>query len=215
MEMGRCGAPCLAGSGESVDDYARHVLAYRDLVEGRPSDVVAHLRSRLDVLAAAERFEDAGFQRDRLTALVRSVSRWQDVTALTGVAELVAARPTDDLGWELVVVRHGRLAAAGVLARGAAAAPFVDAMVATAETVLPGPGPLPASTAEEVHCLLRWLESDGVRLVRLDGTLASPAYGSGRLRSWLGEVGAGRDSVRPFDDRRGLRPSARPARATA
>ncbi len=215
LEMGRCGAPCLTGSGESVDDYARHVAAYRDLIEGAPSDAVAHLRTRIDALSADQRFEDAGFQRDRLVALIRSATRWQELTALTGVTELVAARPTDDLGWELVVIRHGRLAGAGILARGAPPAPFVDALVATAETVLPGPGPLPASTAEEVRCLLTWLQSDGVRLVRLDGTLASPAHGSGRLRPWLAELGASRDIVRPFDDRRSLRPAARPARASA
>jgi DNA polymerase-3 subunit epsilon len=137
------------------------------------------------------------------------------MSSLTSVEELVAARPTADLGWELVVVRHGRLAGAGVLARGAAPGPFVDALVATAETVLPQPGPLPASTAEEVGCVLRWLESDGVRLVRLTGTLASPALGAGRLRGWLDALAPARDSVRPFDDRRSLRPTERPARATA
>ena len=215
MEMGRCGAPCLVGAGEAVSDYERHVAAYRELVGVDASAVVAHLVGRIDALAGSERFEDAALQRDRLTALVRAVARSQRMSALTSVAELVAARPTPDLGWELVVIRHGRLAGAGVLARGAAAAPFVDALVATAETVLPAYGPLPASTAEEVGCLLRWLESDGVRLVRLDGVLTSPAFGAGRLRGWLGELSAARESARPFDDRRGLRPVARPARASA
>jgi DNA polymerase III subunit epsilon len=131
------------------------------------------------------------------------------------VPELVAARPTPDLGWELVVVRHGRLAAAGVLARGEAPGPYVDALVATAETVVPGPGPLPASTAEEATALLRWLEQDGVRLVRVEGELASPVAGAARWRAWLGELGSVRDAARPFDDRRGLRTVARPARASA
>ncbi len=215
MEMGRCGAPCLVGAGESAEDYARHVAAYRTLVSSDPSDVVAHLTTRIAALSEAERFEDAGFQRDRLTALVGAVARLQRLVSLTSVASLVAARPTADLGWELVVVRHGRLAAAGVLERGAPAAPFVDALLLTAETVLPGPGPLPAATAEETGCIQRWLESDGVRLVRLDGTLASPAFGAGRLRAWLDEVSSARDSVRPFDDKRGLRPIAQPARASA
>ncbi len=215
LEMGRCGAPCLTGSGESVEDYARHVSAYRDAVRADPSAVVEHLLGRVRALSADERFEDAATHRDRLTALVRSVVKAQRITALTQVPELVAARPTAELGWELVVIRHGRLAAAGVLARGAAAAPFVDALVATAETVLPGPGPLPASTAEEVGCLLRWLSSDGVRLVRLDGVLASPAFGAGRWQGWLDGVGGTRDAVRPFDDRRALRPLAQPARASA
>ncbi|MGZ6827080.1 MAG: DEDD exonuclease domain-containing protein, partial [Mycobacteriales bacterium] len=215
-EMGRCGAPCLGPEeGESVELYARHADAFRTLVRADPTAVVERLTERIRALSDEQRFEDAAFQRDRLAALVRSVASLQRMTALTSVPELVAARPTADLGWEVSVVRHGRLVGAGVLARGAAPGPFVDALVATAETVLPGPGPLPAATAEEVGCVLRWLESDGVRLVRLEGALASPAAGAGRLRAWLGELQGARESARPFDDRRRLRPVERPARATA
>jgi DNA polymerase-3 subunit epsilon len=215
-EMRRCGAPCLGPTeGESVDAYAVHAAAFRELVGHDPSPAIDHLQRRIVTLAGAERYEDAAFQRDRLAALVRSVTSLQRVVSLTSVPELVAARPTAELGWEITVIRHGRLAAAGVLARGAAPKPFVEALVATAETVLPGPGPLPAATAEEVGCLLRWLESDDVRLVQLDGTLASPMGGAGRWRTWLGDIGSARDSARPFDDRRPLRPLARPARASA
>ena len=214
MEMGRCGAPCLVGAGESVEDYARHVAAFRTLLDSDPSSVVEHLSSRIAQLAAAERFEDAAFQRDRLTALVRSVAALQRMSALTSVPELVAARPTADLGWELSVIRRGRLVAAGVVPRGAHAGPFIDALLATAETVLPGPGPLPAATAEEVSCVLRWLESDGVRLVRLDGELSTPARGAARYRGWLSELQHVRDRARPFDDRRNLRTLERPARAS-
>jgi DNA polymerase-3 subunit epsilon len=76
-------------------------------------------------------------------------------------------------------------------------------------------GPLPAATAEEVECVLRWLEQPGTRLVRLDGTWASPAFGAGSHRSWLDVADESRAAARPFDDRRGLRPVARPARASA
>ncbi len=215
-EMARCGAPCLGPqAGESVEQYALHVQAFHALVRADPSPAVEALMRRLTALAAAERFEEAALHRDRLAALVRSVAGLQRMAALTGVPELVAARPTPDLGWEVTVIRHGRLAAAGVLERGRPAAPFVDALVATAETVLPGPGPLPAASREEVACLLRWLETEGVRLVRLEGTLAWPVRGAGRHTQWLGDLELVRESARPFDDRRGLRTLARPARATA
>ncbi|HUR50548.1 MAG TPA: DEDD exonuclease domain-containing protein, partial [Mycobacteriales bacterium] len=138
-EMGRCGAPCLgAEEGESAEAYALHAQAFRDLVQTDPSPAVQRLQDRIAALAAAERFEDAAFQRDRLAALVRSVTTLQRVVTLTSVPQLVAARPTADLGWEVTVIRHGRLAAAGVLARGAPPRPFVESLVATAETVLPG-----------------------------------------------------------------------------
>jgi DNA polymerase-3 subunit epsilon len=210
-EMGRCGAPCLGHlEGESVEMYARHADAFRTLVRSDASSVVEKLSGRIAALSDAQRFEDASVARDRLVALIRSVARLQRIVSLTSVDELVAARPTPTLGWELVVVRHGRLAGASVVPRGAHPVPFVEALLATAETVLPGPGPLPAATAEEVACILRWLESDGVRLVR--GTWASPARGAGRLRSWLGDLTPAR--VDPFRDERALRPLSRPARAS-
>ena len=216
-ELGRCGAPCLGttAGGESVQAYDRHVALFRAAVTADPGVLVDALEVRIAGLAAGQRYEDAAAQRDRLTALVRAAARLQRTAALTSVTELVAARPTADLGWEVAVVRHGRLAAAGVIPRGAHPAPYVEALLATAETVLPGPGPLPASTSEEVGCVLRWLDQPGTRLVRLDGTLASPAFGAGRFRAWLEELSATRDAAHPFADRRQLRPTGRPARATA
>ena len=185
-QLGRCGAPCLGPEqGESVEAYAVHTTAYRYAVTQDPAAVVEVLTARMTALAGEEHFEQAAAQRDRLTAFVRAVAKLQRLSALTGVRQLVAARPTADLGWELAVVRSGRLVAAGTVPAGAYPAPYIDALVATAETVLAGPGPLPAATAEEVECVLRWLELPGTRLVRLDGTWASPIFGAGSRRAWL------------------------------
>jgi DNA polymerase-3 subunit epsilon len=215
-EMRRCGAPCLGQfEGESVEAYAVHAQAYAAAVSGDPARIVDALTARISALAADERFEDAAAQRDRLTAFVRAVAKLQRLAALTRVPELVAARPTADLGWDLAVVRSGRLVAAGTVPRGARPGPYVDALVATAETVVPGPGPLPAATAEEVECVLRWLETPGTRLVRLEGEWSSPAFGAGSRRSWLEAAQDARSAVQPFADRRSLRPVSQPARASA
>jgi len=88
----------------------------------------------------------------------------------------------------------------------------VRALVATAESVLPGMGPLPAATVAETERVLRWLEEPGTRLVELDGTWASPAYGAGGLR---GLLAADHPDPDPFTDRRRLRPTAHPARRGA
>jgi DNA polymerase-3 subunit epsilon len=212
-EMRRCGAPCQ--HEESPEQYAVHAQAFRAAVEGDPRAIVTAMTARITGLSRDQRFEDAGAQRDRLAAFVRTAARLQRLSALTSVPELVAARPTADLGWDLSVVRYGRLVAAGLVPRGAHPSPYVDALVASAETVLPGVGPLPAATAEETHCVLRWLEAGDTRLVRIDGTWASPAFGAGAHRGWLDLADEGRAAARPFEDRRGLRPIARPARATA
>ena len=213
-ELLRCGAPCLGpDAGESVDAYAAHARAYRDAVTHDPSGLVTALSDRIAVLAADERFEDAAKHRDRLTAFIRAVARLQRLSALTSVPELVAARPTAELGWEVSVIRSGRLVAAGTIPRGAHPAPYVDALIATAETVQLGPGPLPCATAEEVECVLRWLELPGTRLVRLDGTWSSPAFGAGGRRTLLEAAQQARGSARPFDDPRGLKPVSRPARS--
>jgi DNA polymerase-3 subunit epsilon len=130
-------------------------------------------------LAAGQRFEEAGRFRERLTAFVRGASRSQRLRAMTRCPEIVAARKEDGR-WVVHVVRFGRLAAAGVIPGGADAAGWVRELQATADTVVPGPGPLPASTAEEAELLLRWLESDGVRLVHVDGEWTCPVGGASR-----------------------------------
>ncbi|MBA3779774.1 MAG: hypothetical protein H0X16_10845 [Chloroflexi bacterium] len=90
--------------------------------------------------------------------------------------------------------------------------PRVEAMRATAETLLPGVGPLPAASAEESECILRWLERPGTRLVHVDGLLASPARGAAAMSRWLRTAEASRAAANPFLDRRSMRTEARPPR---
>ncbi len=211
-EIGRCGAPCE--HRESATEYSVHAETFRTAVTGDPGAILAPLLSRIARLSAAERYEDATAVRDRLAAFVRSCIRLQRLVGLTGVVELVAAQPTVAGGWELAVMRRGRLVAAGVVPSGAAPWPYVDALVATAETVVPSPGPTPCATAEETECLLRWLELPATRIVAIDGCWASPVGGAARLRDWLTRTDPGRDTD-PFADRRRLRMDSQPARASA
>jgi DNA polymerase III subunit epsilon len=211
-EMGRCGAPC--DGRESVDDYHVHVGLVRDAIERDARVVVKTLLRRIETLSAMLRYEDAATQRDRLAAFVRAAARGQRLTALAGCAQLVAARPTAERGYEVVVVRHGRLAAAGVVPANAAPRPYVDALIATAETVVvEAAGPTAAASAEEIECVLRWLESPGIRLVEVEGSWACPAYGAGGERVLLDLALDGELELDPFGDRRNLRPMERPARA--
>jgi DNA-binding Lrp family transcriptional regulator len=117
----------------------------------------------LSQLSAEQRFEHAATLRDRIATLVRACARMQRLAGLTVIAELVAARPDGAGGWELSVVRHGRLAAAGVAPRGTSPFPVIEALLATADVVAPRPGPLPAALAEETEAILRWLEETGTR----------------------------------------------------
>jgi DNA polymerase-3 subunit epsilon len=177
--MGRCGAPCEGR--ESVEQYAVHVEATRTAILRDAATLAQQVERRIEALADAERYEDAGAHRDRLASFVRAAARMQRLEGLSRCAEMVAARPSPDGAWELVLVRHGRLAGTSVVPAGVETRPWVDALVATGEVVSPGAGPVPACSAEETECVLRWLDSPGVRLVRLDGAWASPARGAGGL----------------------------------
>ena len=123
--------------------------------------------------------------RSRLVALLRATVRMQRLGALTRLAELVAARRDQVGGWEIVVVRHGRLAAAATSPPREHPRPTLDMARATAETVLPGPGPVPAASAEETERILAWLERPDTRLVETSGDWVSPARGAARFTGLL------------------------------
>lgn len=180
-ELGRCAAPC-AGR-QSVEEYAPAVAAVRDMVAGRDNAVLLAATRTVAELAERQRFETASTRRDRLVALVRALDRGQRLAALAAVPELVAAAPGTK-GWDLAVIRHGRLASAGVVGRGLRAQPVVDVLVASAETVLPGEGPLFGAAPEETALLSRWLAQPGVRLGRTSQPWTEPAGSAAVLREW-------------------------------
>ena len=182
-EIARCGAPCTGA--QSREEYAGHVAAAQQAMSGDPSAVVAALTRRMAVLAAHGRYEEAATHRDRLIGFIRIAVRAQRLTALASIAEIVAARPDGAGGWELAVIQHGRLVASGCSPADAPVRPCVAALRATAETLVPGPGPLPGAPAEEVECVLRWLERPGARMVECTGSWSSPAFGAGAQREWL------------------------------
>jgi DNA polymerase-3 subunit epsilon len=139
----------------------------------------------------------------------------QRVSALSGCAEIVAARQREDGSWEIVVVRHGRLAGTAVAGRAEDPRVVAATLVATAEVVAPGHGPTPAASAEETECVLRWLEQPGTRLVSLTGTWACPTHGAGGVSLWAEAAEAGRDRLDPFGNRRDIRPVHQPGAAVS
>ncbi|MFS3129698.1 DEDD exonuclease domain-containing protein [Nocardioides sp. Bht2] len=209
-EMGRCLSPCDGSVSEET--YSALVDRVIDAVHRRPDEVIAASTTRMLRLAEDERFEEAGVHRDRLAAFLRAASRTQRLTGLSGCPELVAAQREKDGRWAVHIVRYGRLAAAGRIPAGADARIYVDQLRASAETVLTGPGPVPAASAEESELILRWLESDGIRLVDVDGTWASPIGGATRHLAVHDAVEQSRRDLVPFDERRSLTPVHRPAR---
>ena len=140
FELRRCAAPC-AGH-QDVETYAPAVATWQELVGGATDDPLRTLADEVSTAAASERFETAARRRDGLAGLITVLGRAQRLAALAGLAELVGARPDGRGGWELAVVRHGRLAAAGVARRGVAPLPVVDALRTGAAD-----GPAPARSA--------------------------------------------------------------------
>jgi DNA polymerase-3 subunit epsilon len=124
----------------------------------------------------------------RAVAVLRATVRMQRLAALTGIAELAAARPAARGGWELALVRHGRLAGAGVSPPGVHPRPTIAAIRATAETVPPGHGPVPRASAEETERILSWLERPETRLVEMSSGWASPVAGAARFRDLLSKA---------------------------
>ncbi|MGB2700179.1 MAG: DEDD exonuclease domain-containing protein [Candidatus Phosphoribacter baldrii] len=188
-EMGRCGAPCEGRQTQA--DYAVHVQTAAALLVGDGRALVDALCERMRALASQERFEDAGSLRDRLGHLVRGAARAQRLAPLAASPELVAAKRTESGAWELVCVRHGRLAGTSLAPRGADPMVYVESLRATAEAVPAPLGPAPAAYAEETELVLRWLESPGVRIVDLDGEWTCPVGGAGAAKATLGELRRG------------------------
>ena len=188
-ELGRCPAPCEHRI--TLEEYDRRAAdPFRIATVGDPGTVVESLLARIDRLAGARRYEEAAVVRGRLAAVLRVTIRMQRLTGLTSLAELIGARRAADGGWELAIVRHGRLAAAGASRPRVHPRMTLEVLRATAETVIPGPGPTPAASAAETERILAWLERPDTRLVEVSAGWASPLRGAARFRELLARAEA-------------------------
>jgi DNA polymerase III subunit epsilon len=188
-ELGRCPAPCE----HRISPAAYDQLAagpFRSAVTDDPEDIVRRLLGRISVLAESRRYEEAAVVRGRLAALLRAAVRMQRLTALTRIDELVAARRAAHGGWELAIVRRGRLAGAGTSPPGVHPRATIELIRVTAETALPGPGPTPSASAGETERILSWLERPETRLVETSAGWASPVRGAGRFHDLLARAEA-------------------------
>lgn len=177
-ELGRCLAPCMSLGDRTA--YAAQVDDLRATMSGDLQAVITAARARMALLAEQQRFEEASGWRDRLDAICRASHRTHRLSMLAQEPLLVAAEATDDLGWDIHVVRHGRLAAAGHARAGSDPRIHVETLVAQADHVDAAIGPAPAGLTEEAEEILRWLDSGSVRLVRASATWALPLHSGGR-----------------------------------
>lgn len=204
-QVGGCPAPC-AHDG-SAAEHAAAAQAMQTALAGDLRPVVGVLRQRMMEHAECGRFEDAARWRDHLEAILRGTARSAALDLLARTEQIVAARPREG-GWDIHVVRYGRLAASGRAPAGTDPRPTLDALVATAEVVDPPTPPTPAALIEETTLLWGWLTEPPTRPVRTTAGLALPIGLCGRD---LEAITVARDAVTTVRyDRpgRSLRPSA-------
>jgi DNA polymerase-3 subunit epsilon len=192
-EIGRCPAPCELRINPA--DYEDQLAApVREAFHRDPDPVIQPLLARMEKLAKAQRFEEAAQLRNRMSAFLRAAIRMQRLSALTGIGELIAAKRTAKGGWDISIIRYGRLAAAANAAPGVHPRRTLGQLYPTAETVLAQVTghPTPAATAEESERIIDWLELPETRLVETSAGWATPARGAVRLSSMLAQISVDR-----------------------
>src|SRR6201996_7335393 len=162
-------SPCPAARDVTAAQYAAAVNCAAALIDGLDNSALAAAVGQIDELAQRQRYESAARLRDYTVAAVEVLWRGQRLRALAAVGELVAAAPDGEGGWQLAVIRHGQLTAAGMARRGVPPMPVIDAIRAGAQVVLPQPAPLGGALVEETALVARWLTAPGVRIVCTTG----------------------------------------------
>ena len=182
FDLGRCVAPCKG----SYDEHHQIVARASTSMRGDLREITAAITHHLQYLSTQERFEDASMWRDRLTMLAKASVRASRIGQLLEAEEIVAACPTPDGGWEIHVIRYGRLAGAALAAAGANPLPVVESLIASADQGMH------EVLAEETFAIAHWLELPGVRLVQASTPLSMPVHCGGHL---VGQLMAARKAA--------------------
>lgn len=201
------GLTSWAPTAHDAESHADPLASIRRLMSGDLRDFTSFARERMRILAESEHYEEAAAWRERLEQVAAASVRMHRLRSVAQCRELVAARPSGDREWEVHVIRHGYLAAAGRIEPHAHPSILVDALVDAAAHVERRKDPAPAGLVEEAHLILTWLESPGVRIVRCTDDLSWPVHCGGGV---LADVRAARPGRQGIAGSRDHEPDIRP-----
>lgn len=174
-EMNRCLAPCHGDV--SIESYRALVGEVKASMHADVRPVLWASREKLTRLVSQQRFEEAASLRERLTTYTRASTRFHRLSSIASCPEIVAAKFVDG-GWDIHVIRYGRLAASAYAPPGEVPQQVARAAVTAAETVLAPPSPQSAALVEETARIAAWLETPGIRLIEMTGEWSWPLHGA-------------------------------------
>ncbi|MEY4422622.1 MAG: hypothetical protein RL581_1160 [Actinomycetota bacterium] len=184
FEINKCGAPCIGN--QSLASYSEVTAKYRNLIEVDFRELESAANSKMAELSLDEKFEEAIEVRDRYAHLRRAASRIERLNSIAKLPELIVAKPIGEY-WEFASIKYGRLAATNVTNSTTSVTSALSALELLAEKV-ENSGFLQQVNYEEVELILNYLESDGIRLVKVEGEYAFPIFGptsqSGKTKSY-------------------------------
>ncbi|HEU5111687.1 MAG TPA: DEDD exonuclease domain-containing protein [Acidimicrobiia bacterium] len=162
-QMGVALCPC-DGSLDPFE-YQREVDQIVEGITHRSDLLLEPLVDRMEQLSSEQRYEEAGWVRDRHEALARAIETSRTWAALEGlgVCELEGEDGSH------VVVDHGRLVCTWRTGSNPPLRPAPEASDAAGNDV-----PDSVETAEEARLIWNWIKSTPLRLVDATGTLALP-----------------------------------------
>jgi DNA polymerase-3 subunit epsilon len=162
-QLGVALCPC-----DGTLDEARYREVVDELIEGvdrNPETLLESLAERMIEHSAAQRFEEAGWLRDRHRSLARSITRRRAWRAMNEAGVMMV----ETAEGEGAMIEQGRL----VTAWSSLQRPLVPAP--SLPDSPPPEVPPSVADAEEAHLVWQWLQQPGARLLDASGPLSLPA----------------------------------------
>lgn len=157
-DMGKCSAPCVNGERQEA------LRPTEDVLSGAVDELVDAVLADMAAMAEAEQFEWAAEARDGLRSIVRAAARKERLSLLADVPEILAAR-AGRRGWDIILVRRGRLAGTAHTTDPGAVLPTAETLRLTGEQVAAPELAFQAAHPEETDLLYSWLCEPGTRLL--------------------------------------------------
>jgi len=182
FEINKCGAPCIGN--QSLANYNEIVAKFKYFLEVDFRPIAESSNLKMAELSLAEKFEEAIEVRDRYAHLVRAAARTERLNSITQIPEMIVAKPAGDY-WEFAIIKYGKLAATNVSSPTTSVSNALETLKMMAEQVTPD-GFLKQVNHEEVGLVLNYLDSEGTRLVELQGQYAMATFGPNSQLSKIG-----------------------------